>query len=59
MNKNIKRINGEVMDRLLNYPWPGNVRELQNVLERAVVLANSTTIDDDSLMLPSKTVAMF
>lgn len=54
MNKNIKRINGEVMDRLLNYPWPGNVRELQNVLERAVVLANSATIDDDSLMLPSK-----
>jgi DNA-binding NtrC family response regulator len=24
---------------LENYPWPGNVRELQNVIERAVILA--------------------
>ena len=24
------------------YPWPGNVRELQNVMERAVILAQGT-----------------
>jgi formate hydrogenlyase transcriptional activator len=29
----------DVMQRLRAYPWPGNVRELQNVLERAIVLA--------------------
>jgi transcriptional regulator with GAF, ATPase, and Fis domain len=54
MNKNVTRIDDKVMDRLLDYPWPGNVRELQNVIERAVVLANSGTITMDCLMLPFK-----
>lgn len=30
---------------LEQYAWPGNVRELKNVLERAVVLAGTETID--------------
>ena len=30
---------------LVAYDWPGNVRELRNVLERAVVLAESEEID--------------
>jgi two-component system response regulator AtoC len=29
---------------LEDYPWPGNVRELENVIERAVVLCQGTTI---------------
>jgi two-component system response regulator AtoC len=29
---------------LLEYSWPGNVRELENVMERAMVLAESTTL---------------
>ena len=33
------------MDALVAYDWPGNVRELRNVLERAVVLAESEEID--------------
>lgn len=28
-----------------NYSWPGNVRELENVLERAVILADQPEID--------------
>ena len=28
------------MDILLGYRWPGNVRELENVIERAVILAD-------------------
>jgi two-component system, NtrC family, response regulator HydG len=31
------------------YPWPGNVRELQNVIERAVVLANCEVISREHL----------
>jgi DNA-binding NtrC family response regulator len=29
---------------LTEYPWPGNVRELRNVLERAILLAEQSTI---------------
>ena len=32
------------LDYLRQYAWPGNVRELQNVIERAVVLAEGETI---------------
>jgi two-component system response regulator HydG len=34
---------------LLAYGWPGNVRELQNVIERALALAQGTEIDVDDL----------
>ncbi len=43
----------EARDRLLHYRWPGNVRELQNTLERAVILANGTSIRADGLQLPA------
>ncbi len=29
---------------LLSYPWPGNIRELENVIERAVLFSDGTTI---------------
>jgi len=34
---------------LQEYPWPGNVRELQNVVERAVILATGSTIQEKDL----------
>jgi two-component system response regulator AtoC len=34
---------------LQRYPWPGNVRELENVIERAMVMANSRTIELEDL----------
>ncbi len=37
---------------LLTHSWPGNVRELQNVLTRAVVLSDQTTIEPAELALP-------
>ncbi len=52
MNKPIKGINKEAMEKLIEYSWPGNVRELQNVIERAVVLATTDKIGLDCLMLP-------
>lgn len=39
-DKTVDRIAPEVVDRLNEYEWPGNVRELENVIERAVVMAN-------------------
>lgn len=41
-----------VADALLAYNWPGNVRELERVIERAVALASSDTIELEDLPPP-------
>ena len=38
-----------VADALLAYDWPGNVRELERVIERAVALAASTSVELEDL----------
>jgi DNA-binding NtrC family response regulator len=38
------RLTPEALDALTAYHWPGNVRQLRNCLERAVLLANDSTI---------------
>ena len=38
--KQIKAIQKEAMNILLEYHWPGNVRELENAIERAVIMAD-------------------
>ena len=35
----------EFVDALSKYNWPGNIRELENIIERSVLLAESTTIE--------------
>lgn len=40
------------LDRLAQYNWPGNIRELQSVIERAVILAQSSIVDIDERFLP-------
>jgi transcriptional regulator with GAF, ATPase, and Fis domain len=44
LGKPVDRIPREVMEALQRYPWPGNVRELRNTIERAIILADSSTL---------------
>lgn len=44
LDKKIKGITSAAMSILLKHSWPGNVRELENVIERAVVLAEETNL---------------
>ncbi len=50
--KEMKNIDWQVQEKLLGYHWPGNVRELENVIERAVLMAESAHIK--SVHLPQK-----
>jgi DNA-binding NtrC family response regulator len=49
MNKNIKSISVDAMNMLNAYSWPGNVRQLENVIERAIVMAEGDTITTEHL----------
>jgi transcriptional regulator with GAF, ATPase, and Fis domain len=42
--KPVERIPQETMDALQQYSWPGNIRELRNVIERALILGDSSTL---------------
>jgi DNA-binding NtrC family response regulator len=42
--KAVTAIHQDALRRLQAYGWPGNVRELEHVIERAVVLAQETTV---------------
>jgi DNA-binding NtrC family response regulator len=47
--KRVERLSEAALSRLTAYPWPGNVRELENVIERAVVLAEGGVIEAEHL----------
>jgi formate hydrogenlyase transcriptional activator len=44
LHKDIREVDGASMAALRAHDWPGNVRELQNVLERAVILADGPVL---------------
>lgn len=44
LGKRIESIDDATRNRLTQYHWPGNIRELRNVLERAVILTEGTTL---------------
>jgi transcriptional regulator with GAF, ATPase, and Fis domain/pSer/pThr/pTyr-binding forkhead associated (FHA) protein len=49
--RKLRGYTSRAIDHLVRYRWPGNVRELKNVVERAVVLAEGESIDQEDLML--------
>jgi DNA-binding NtrC family response regulator len=50
LNKRIRRIGDDLAEFLERYSWPGNVRELENLIERAVILAESDTLTSKELV---------
>jgi DNA-binding NtrC family response regulator len=57
MNKSALRLSPEAIAQLQAYPWPGNVRELQNCIERAVILADDSSIEVRHLDLGGRAAA--
>jgi two-component system response regulator HydG len=47
--KRVDGFTGEALERLAAHGWPGNVRELENVIERAVVVAQSSEVTSADL----------
>ncbi len=45
----VKALDPVALRRLEEYDWPGNVRELENVIERALVLAEGDTLTEGDL----------
>jgi len=50
-HKEVRGFSPEAMKCILNHAWPGNVREFMNVTRRAVLLAESDTIELDHLSI--------
>jgi formate hydrogenlyase transcriptional activator len=55
--KSIQRMPQATIDRLVSYSWPGNVRELQNVIERAVILSQTSALELEPDLVPALTPA--
>jgi two-component system response regulator GlrR len=52
-NKDVEDFDPEALQLLAGHDWPGNVRELEHVVQRAVVLSESTVIRAGDLLLRS------
>jgi DNA-binding NtrC family response regulator len=57
--KNVRNIHPDAEKLLIHYEWPGNIRELRNVIERAILLENSTSIQIESLPSEIKNASAF
>ena len=44
LEKDVREVSSEAMDRLTTYQWPGNLRELQSVIKHAVVESTGPVI---------------
>ena len=52
--KDVLTISADAMTKLKKYPWPGNVRELQHSIERALIMADSATLQESDFLFSRK-----
>jgi two-component system response regulator AtoC len=51
LGSRIKNISSATMAALIQHPWPGNIRELENAIERAIVLADGSSLERENFSL--------
>jgi len=54
--KEVLSISPEAMNKLKKYAWPGNVRELQHAIERALIMADSATLQESDFLFSRRGV---
>jgi DNA-binding NtrC family response regulator len=47
----VSSISPKALEKLRAYHWPGNVRELENIIQRAMVMAEGEVIEPDDIRL--------
>jgi len=47
----LKKLSQNAQQKLLGYPFPGNIRELKSVVELAVTLSESVTVEPEDIIL--------
>ncbi len=47
-----RKLSSEALTKLKSHDWPGNVRELENIMHRAVLMAQGNVIDEAAILLP-------
>lgn len=52
-NLNLKdvELSQSAKEKLINYNWPGNIREMDNVIQRALIMAENNFIDENDIQL--------
>jgi formate hydrogenlyase transcriptional activator len=53
LGKQIASVPQSTLQTLQSYPWPGNIRELENLIERAIILAQGAQLEIADLLLRS------
>lgn len=49
-HKQVTTISSNAMDKLKRYAWPGNIRELQHAIERAVIMTDSSSLQESDFL---------
>jgi transcriptional regulator with GAF, ATPase, and Fis domain len=57
LGRSVKRVPDGLMRAFVAHPWPGNVRELQNVVERALIMTDGSTLAADPAFLEGAPIA--
>jgi len=53
------KFNDAAIKCINSYHWPGNIRELENAIQRAVILSDAKTINEDLLAIEFKQASSF